>query len=124
MELGEHRTVGQSRRNARPIPEADAATKFLANTLANIAAWRAAEAAVEQTAEAAAEVAARFTPREFEHVVRLLAEDGSTSSMALLHSLSNAEEERIGDVSAGEWVPAPPTAASDVLSEPHSSRPF
>ncbi|QUI30718.1 hypothetical protein H9W91_07480 [Streptomyces alfalfae] len=122
MDLGEYRTVGQSRR-VRPIPEPDTASKFLANTLANIASWRASEAAVQPGEETAPEVAARFTPREFEHVVRLLAGDGGAASMALLQSLSNAEEERIGDVSAGEWVSAPPIEASDVLSEPHSSRP-
>ncbi|MCM1967755.1 hypothetical protein [Streptomyces sp. G1] len=116
MEIGEFKTAG-GRQVARPIPQPDTATKFLANTLANIAAWHAAEAAESPGDEAEREVATRLTPREFEHVVRLLAEDGSPASMALLQSLSNAEEERLGDVSTGEWVSYEP---SDVLSEPHS----
>ncbi|MEU1353923.1 hypothetical protein ABZ410_08455 [Streptomyces cinnamoneus] len=118
MELGDCKTVG-ARSLVRPIPEPDTATKFLANTLANIAAWRAAEGASNPSEGASDEVAARFTPRELELVVRLLAEDASPTAMRLLGALANDEEERLGDVSTGEWLPL---KASDVLSEPHSWR--
>ncbi|GGX63037.1 hypothetical protein [Streptomyces hiroshimensis] len=106
MELGEYRRVGD-RPPPTPIERPDNATRFLANTLANVAAWRAAEAAQTPCEGAASELAARFTPQEFEHVVRLLADDGTPASMALLQALSNEDEERIGDVSAGEWVSRP-----------------
>ncbi|MEV5875791.1 hypothetical protein AB0L75_16450 [Streptomyces sp. NPDC052101] len=120
MELGEYKTAGDRTRPARPIPKPDTATRFLANTLANIAAWRGAEAARRPAEEAAEEVAVRFTPRELELVLRCLADDAGPQTMALLQSLSNSEEERLGDVSTGEWVSR---SASDVLSEPHSWRP-
>ncbi|MFI8942456.1 hypothetical protein [Streptomyces syringium] len=120
MELGEYKTAGD-RELVRPIPEPDTATKFLANTLANIASWRAAEGAAKPADEGAEEIATRFTPREFELVVRLLAEDASPTAMHLLSSLGNPEEERLGDVSTGEWTPL---QAHDVPSEPHSSHPF
>ncbi|MBH1936892.1 hypothetical protein I5Q34_21915 [Streptomyces sp. AV19] len=117
MELGECKTVG-NRAPVRPIPEPDTAAKFLANTLANIASWRAAEGAREPSAGASEEVAARFTPKEFELVARLLADDASPTAMRLLDALANDAEERLGDVSTGEWLPL---KSSDVLSEPHSS---
>ncbi|MFD5050388.1 hypothetical protein [Streptomyces tendae] len=118
MDLGEFKAIGRQKPAVRPIPEPDAATRFLANTLANIAAWRAADGARKSEAEGAAdEVAVRFTPRELEHVVRVLADDASPSSMALLHALTSDDDERLGDVSTGEWMPLDP---SDVLSEQHS----
>ncbi|MCF3101008.1 hypothetical protein IPZ58_05385 [Streptomyces roseoverticillatus] len=117
MELGEYKTVGD-RSPVRPVPETDSATKFLANTLANIAAWRAAEGASKPSEGASGEVAVRYTPKELELVLRLLAEDASPAAMRLLDALSNDSEERLGDVSTGEWLPL---AASDVISEPHSS---
>jgi hypothetical protein len=117
MELGEFKTVGRGRsRTERQEP--DTATKFLANTLANIAAWRAQTAAQAPISGAAEEVAVRFTSRELELVVRLLAADAGPEALRLLESLSSDEEERVGDVSTGEWVPH---QASDVLSEQHSS---
>ncbi|MFF4557127.1 hypothetical protein [Streptomyces sp. NPDC001422] len=119
MDIGDFKTAGRSR-PAAPLPEPDTATKFLANTLANIAAWRASEAAQAAAADAAEEVALRLTPTELEHVMRLLAQDAGPRSMALLQSVSNDEEERLGDVSTGEWVSH---KASDVRSEPHSWRP-
>ncbi|WP_190129151.1 hypothetical protein [Streptomyces mashuensis] len=116
MELGEYKTVGD-RPLVRPIPEPDSAARFLANTLANIAAWRASEGTAKPAEDASDEVAVRLTPREFELVVRLLADDASPTGMHLLNALANDTEERLGDVSTGEWLPLKP---SDVLSEPHS----
>lgn len=117
MELGEYKTVGD-RPLARPLPEPDTATKFLANTLANVAAWRAAEGASKPSEGVSEEVAVRFTPAELELVLRHLAEDPSPAAMRLLDALANDAHERLGDVSTGEWLPL---KASDVLSEPHSS---
>ncbi|MEU6765943.1 hypothetical protein ABZ916_25935 [Streptomyces sp. NPDC046853] len=120
MEVGEFRTVGRRLDDEPKQPEPDTATRFLLNTLANIAAWRASEASRTPAEGAAGEVAVRLTPRELEHVMRLLANDASPQSADILKSVSNDAEERLGDVSTGEWLPH---KASDVLSEPHSWRP-
>ncbi|WP_158754243.1 hypothetical protein [Streptomyces sp. NRRL F-2580] len=121
MELGEPMTIGGRSLPQPACEERSAADVFLLNTLANIAAWRGAEGASKVEEGAQDEVAVRLTPQEFEHVMRLLAGDGSGLSRGILEAVTDPEQERLGDVSAGEWVSLPLPTSHDVLSEPHSS---
>ncbi|MCY0943474.1 hypothetical protein [Streptomyces antarcticus] len=121
MELGEPMAIGGRAVPQPTCEERSAADMFLLNTLANIAAWRATEGASKAEEDAQDEVAVRLTPQEFEHVMRLLAGDGSGLSRSILEAVTDPEQERLGDVSAGEWVSQPLLTPHDVQSEPHSS---